>query len=97
MSQRCEVVETSCDALALFTLTPLARFGYVANVMSDLDKSHAVRLDAATAERVEALRPRYNIPGREAKTSDVLRALILAGLQIEEERTDQQQPKRAKR
>ena len=52
--------------------------------MSELDKSHTVRLDAETASRVEALKPRFALPGRGAKTADVLRALIITGLTVEE-------------
>lgn len=52
--------------------------------MSELEKSHTVRLDAATTARVEALKPRFTLPGRGAKTADVLRALIITGLSVEE-------------
>lgn len=46
----------------------------------------AVRLDEETIERLDALLPLYALPGREATRSDGLRAVILAGLVIEEER-----------
>jgi hypothetical protein len=50
-------------------------------------KEHvAVRLDAATVARLEALLPLYALPGRAATRSDGLRAVILAGLAVEEER-----------
>lgn len=50
-------------------------------------KGHvAVRLDAATLARLEALLPLYAIPGREATRSDALRAVIFAGLEVEERR-----------
>lgn len=50
-------------------------------------KGHvAVRLDAPTIERLEALLPLYALPGRAATRSDGLRAVILAGLQVEERR-----------
>jgi hypothetical protein len=50
-------------------------------------KEHvAVRLDAATLARLEALLPLYALPGRCATRSDGLRAVILAGLAIEEQR-----------
>jgi hypothetical protein len=50
-------------------------------------KEHvAVRLDAATVARLEALLPLYALPGRPATRSDGLRAVILAGLAMEEER-----------
>jgi hypothetical protein len=50
-------------------------------------KEHvAVRLDAATVARLEALLPLYALPGRPATRSDGLRAVILAGLSVEEER-----------
>lgn len=46
----------------------------------------AVRLDEATIARLDALRRLYALPGREATRSDGLRAVILAGLEIEERR-----------
>jgi hypothetical protein len=46
----------------------------------------AVRLDVETIARLDALRPLYVLPGRGATHSDVLRAVILAGLEIEERR-----------
>lgn len=46
----------------------------------------AVRLDEATIARLDALLPLYALPGREATRSDGLRAVILAGLVIEEDR-----------
>jgi hypothetical protein len=49
----------------------------------------AVRLDDATIARLEALLPMYSLPGREATRSDGLRAVILAGLEIEERRRGQ--------
>jgi hypothetical protein len=50
-------------------------------------KEHvAVRLDAATVARLAALLPLYALPGRPATRSDGLRAVILAGLAVEEER-----------
>jgi hypothetical protein len=50
-------------------------------------KEHvAVRLDDATVARLEALLPRYALPGRSATRSDGLRAVILAGLAVEEAR-----------
>jgi hypothetical protein len=50
-------------------------------------KEHvAVRLDASTLGRLEALLPLYALPGRPATRSDGLRAVILAGLVVEEER-----------
>lgn len=50
-------------------------------------KGHvAVRLDAVTIARLEALLPLYALPGREATRSDGLRAVILAGLEVEERR-----------
>ena len=52
-----------------------------------LPKGHvAVRLDAPTIERLEALLPLYALPGRAATRSDGLRAVILAGLEVEEQR-----------
>lgn len=52
-----------------------------------LPRGHvAVRLDAPTIERLEALLPLYALPGREATRSDGLRAVILAGLEVEERR-----------
>ncbi len=53
----------------------------------DARKGHvAVRLDAATIARLDALLDLYALPGRPATRSDGLRAVILAGLDIEEER-----------
>jgi hypothetical protein len=43
-------------------------------------KHVAVRLDEQTLLRVDALIPALSTPWRPAKRSDVLRALILAGL-----------------
>ena len=52
-----------------------------------LPKGHvAVRLDAPTISRLEALLPLYALPGRAATRSDGLRAVILAGLEQEERR-----------
>jgi len=53
-------------------------------------KNHvAVRLDPATIARLDALLPLYALPGRGATRSDGLRAVILAGLEIEEWRLAQ--------
>lgn len=53
----------------------------------DLPKGHVtVRLDEATIARLDALLPWYALPGRPATRSDGLRAVILAGLEIEERR-----------
>ena len=50
-------------------------------------KEHvAVRLDLATIKRLDALLPLYELPGRTATRSDGLRAVILAGLDVEERR-----------
>jgi hypothetical protein len=52
-----------------------------------LPRGHvAVRLDEATIARLDALLPLYALPGRDATRSDGLRAVILAGLEIEEAR-----------
>jgi hypothetical protein len=52
-----------------------------------LPRGHvAVRLDEDTIARLDALLPLYALPGREATRSDGLRAVILAGLDIEERR-----------
>ena len=40
----------------------------------------AVRLDAEILARVDALEPRYSQPWRKATRSDLLRVLVLAGL-----------------
>jgi hypothetical protein len=45
-----------------------------------------VRLDRPIRERLDALRPLYDLPGRHGRRSDALRAVILAGLAVEEER-----------
>lgn len=53
----------------------------------NLPRGHvAVRLDEPTIARVDALLPLYALPGRDATRSDGLRAVILAGLEIEEGR-----------
>jgi hypothetical protein len=50
-------------------------------------KGHvAVRLDLATIARLDALLVLYELPGRAATRSDGLRAVILAGLDVEERR-----------
>jgi hypothetical protein len=52
-----------------------------------LRKGHvAVRLDPATIARLDALLSLYALPGRAATRSDGLRAVILAGLEVEEAR-----------
>jgi hypothetical protein len=53
-------------------------------------KGHvAVRLDASTIARLDALLALYALPGRVATRSDGLRAVILAGLEVEEQRARQ--------
>jgi hypothetical protein len=53
-----------------------------------LPRGHvAVRLDEVTIARLDALLPLYALPGRDATRSDGLRAVILAGLELEEGRT----------
>src|SRR5262249_52695075 len=50
-------------------------------------KGHAaVRLDKSIIERIVALLWLYAIPGRQATLSDGLRAVVLAGLEVEERR-----------
>lgn len=50
-------------------------------------KGHvAVRLDEATIARLDALLELYALPGRDATRSDALRAVILAGIDVEERR-----------
>jgi hypothetical protein len=46
----------------------------------------AVRLDVPTIARLDALLSLYALPGRRATRSDGLRAVILAGLDVEERR-----------
>ncbi len=46
-------------------------------------KHVAVRLDEQTLSRVDALIPSLSTPWRKAKRSDVLRALIHAGLEAQ--------------
>jgi hypothetical protein len=59
-----------------------------------MPKGHvAVRLDEPTIARLDALLPLYAIPGRTATRSDGLRAVILAGLEVEERRASK--PKRS--
>jgi Arc/MetJ-type ribon-helix-helix transcriptional regulator len=48
-------------------------------------KNHvSVRLDADTLARVEALIPLVQVEGRTATRSDVVRALVLRGLDLQE-------------
>jgi hypothetical protein len=50
-------------------------------------KGHvAVRLDPTTIARLDALLPLYALPGRTPTRSDSLRAVVLAGLGLEEQR-----------
>ena len=52
-----------------------------------LPRGHvAVRLDEPTIARLDALLPLYALPGRAATRSDGLRAVILAGIDMEERR-----------
>jgi hypothetical protein len=54
---------------------------------TDTPRGHvAVRLDESTIARLDALLTLYALPGRPATRSDGLRAVILAGLEIEERR-----------
>ncbi len=56
-------------------------------------KSHvAVRLDVETLKRLSGLLPLYALPGRTATMSDVLRAVILAGIAVEERRLKNRTP-----
>jgi hypothetical protein len=62
----------------------------------DSRKGHvAVRLDTATAARLEALLWLYALPGRQPTRSDGLRAVILAGLEVEERRAARHGPGKA--
>lgn len=54
-------------------------------------KGHvAVRLDNEIIGRIDSLLPLYALPGRRATRSDGLRAVILAGLEVEERRAKAQ-------
>lgn len=54
---------------------------------SETPRGHvAVRLDEPTIARLDALLHLYALPGRAATQSDGLRAVILAGLDMEERR-----------
>lgn len=44
-------------------------------------RAAALRLDKDLLARVDALAPRFNLPGRPGTRSDALRALVLAGLE----------------
>jgi hypothetical protein len=44
-------------------------------------RSVVVRLDDATIARIEALRPIFSTTGRDATCSDVLREVVLRGLE----------------
>jgi hypothetical protein len=46
----------------------------------------AVRLDPETIARLDALLPLYALPGRPPTRSDGLRAVVLAGIEVEERR-----------
>ncbi|MFT3764393.1 MAG: hypothetical protein QM820_02565 [Minicystis sp.] len=59
-------------------------------------KHVAVRLDEQTLARVDALIPALSTPWRKAKRSDVLRALIHAGLEVQT-RSGPEWPGRPKR
>jgi hypothetical protein len=60
--------------------------GHLSNTVRDMATKHvAVRLDEQTLVRVDALIPSLSTPWRKAKRSDVLRALIHAGLEAETE------------
>ena len=48
-----------------------------------------VRLDEPTLVRLSQLIPRYALPGRDGKLSDVLRDVILLGLEVAERRIAQ--------
>jgi hypothetical protein len=50
----------------------------------------AVRLDAEILSRVDALGPVYSQPWRKATRSDLLRLLVLAGLDVEEKKLARQ-------
>jgi hypothetical protein len=47
-------------------------------------RHHAVRLDEETRQRLYALIPHYSQPWHRATISDVMRACLLAGLDVEE-------------
>jgi hypothetical protein len=50
-------------------------------------KEHvAVRLDPETIAALDALLPLYALPGRPPTRSDALRAVILAGIDVEQRR-----------
>ncbi len=59
-------------------------------------KHVAVRLDEETLAQVDALIPTFTTPWRRARRSDVLRALIHAGLEAQP-RTRPEAPAKAKR
>lgn len=46
----------------------------------------ALRLGSDVLARVDALLPRFQTPGKLPKRSDALRALVLAGLVVEEQK-----------
>ncbi len=56
-------------------------------------KGHvAVRLDQPTIDRIDALLPLYELPGREPRRSDALRGVLVAGLAVEERRARRRRP-----
>lgn len=56
------------------------------------EKHVAVRLDAETLARVDALVPGLSTPWHNAKRSDALRMLILEGLDANEARSPRKRP-----
>jgi hypothetical protein len=80
------------QAAGLTTPATLARTASVASTPAA--RSHragasdhvAVRLDPSTIARLDALLPLHAQPGREATRVEVLRAVILAGIEVEEQR-----------
>ena len=62
-------------------------FTFGAMPTENVKKGHvAVRLDLPTLTRLDGLLSLYALPGRLATRSDGLRAVILAGLAVEEKR-----------
>ena len=60
-------------------------------------KHVAVRIDDDTLAKIDALIPAYSTPWHSAKRSDVLRALILAGLGLQAAKLPPEKPAKSRK
>jgi hypothetical protein len=60
-------------------------------------KHVAVRIDEETLAKVDALIPAFSTPWHTAKRSDVLRALILAGLELQAAGGEPRKPRKPRK